>query len=57
MNTSQWLSLAGAVLTVLVGVVAGFLGWMTPVEALGLCMVGLSLVGVHTGGSIAGSMR
>lgn len=56
-NNTQIVSLISAGLAVLVGLVAGFLGWMSPVEALGLCMVGLSILGVHVGGSVAGSNR
>lgn len=55
MNTSitgsQLFSLIAAFLAVLVGLVAGFLGWVTPVDALAICTVGLSLVGIHVGGS------
>jgi len=57
MNTSQIVSITGAILAVVVGLVGGFLGWITPIDAIALASVGLSLVGVHVGGSVAGSVR
>ncbi len=57
MNYSQIASLIGAVLAVIVGALGIVLGWFAPADGIGLIMAGLAIVGVHTGGSVAGSMR
>ncbi|CCD89863.1 exported protein of unknown function [Bradyrhizobium sp. ORS 285] len=57
MNLSQTLSIVGAVLAVLTAGVGYITGQLGPAEAFGLLTGGLSILGVHTGGSVAGAMR
>lgn len=57
MNNSQFFSVLGAILAVLVGGISIFLGWVTPPEGMAIIFAGLSILGIHTGGSYAGSQR
>lgn len=57
MNYSQIASITGAVLAVLIGGVGIFLGWFDIPNGLALISAGLAILGVHTGGSVAGSIR
>lgn len=57
MNYSQIASIVGSVLAVIVGAVGIFFQWFSPAEGVGLIMAGLAILGVHSGGSVAGSMR
>lgn len=57
MNYSQIASITGAILSVVIGGVGIFFGWFSAPDGLGLIMAGLAILGVHTGGSVAGSIR
>lgn len=57
MNNSQIFSFVGSILAVIIGGLGIFLQWFTAPEGLGLIMAGLAILGVHTGGSYAGSIR
>lgn len=57
MNYSQIASIIGAVLAVLIGALGIWLQWFGAADGLGLIMAGLAILGVHSGGSVAGSMR
>lgn len=57
MNYSQIASIIGAVLAVGIGGLGIFLGWFGAPDGLGLIMAGLAILGVHTGGSVAGAVR
>jgi len=57
-NWSQIVSVIGAVLAILVGVAGLALGWFGAngsAEGLGLIFAGLAVLGVHTGGPVAGN--
>lgn len=54
---TQIASVVGAVLAVGVGIVGIWLQWFSTAEGLGLILAGLSILGVHTSGSVAGSLR
>jgi len=57
MNYSQIASITGAVLAVVVGILGLLKGTMSGAEAMGLITAGLAVLGVHSGGSVAGSRK
>jgi hypothetical protein len=56
-NWSQIGSVIGALLAVAIGLASIPLGWMTPAAGLATAFVGLSMLGVHVGGAIAGNTK
>lgn len=56
-NWSQIISVGSALLAVVVGLLSMAVGWMTPVQGIGLVLAGLSLLGIHTGGTVAGNTK
>ncbi len=58
MSYTQIASLVGAVLAVGVGVAGLALGWFqSPADGLGLILAGLSILGIHQGGPVAGNIK
>lgn len=57
MTYTQIASIVGAILAVIVGGLGIFLGWFSGADGLGLILAGLSILGVHAGGSVAGSIE
>lgn len=57
MNYSQIGSIIGAVLAVIIGAVGIWLGWFGAGDGLGFITAGLAVLGVHSGGSVAGAIR
>ncbi len=54
---TQIASIIGAILAVITGGVGIWLGWFSAAEGMGLILAGLSILGIHTSGSVAGSLR
>jgi hypothetical protein len=57
MNYSQIASIIGAILAVVTGALGIYLQWFSAGDGLGLIFAGLAILGVHTGGSVAGTIR
>lgn len=57
MNYSQMASIIGAILAVAIGGIGIWQGWFDAPNGLALISAGLAILGVHTGGSVAGSIR
>lgn len=57
MTYTQLSSIVGAVLAIIIGGLGTYLQWFTSADGLGLIVAGLSILGVHAGGSVAGSWR
>lgn len=57
MTYTQWASILGAVLAIIIGGLGTYLQWFGAADGLGLIVAGLSILGVHVGGSVAGSLR
>lgn len=57
MNISQLGSIIGAILAVVIGGLGIFLSWFSVPDGLALITTGLAILGIHSGGSVAGSRR
>lgn len=57
MTYTQTASVIGAVLAVIIGGIGIFLQWFGVPDGMGLILAGLSILGVHASGSVAGSLR
>lgn len=57
MTITQIGSILGAVLAVAIGGLGIFLNWFGTADGMALILAGLSILGIHTSGSVAGSMR
>lgn len=57
MTNVQIASIIGAVLSVLIGAAGIFLKWFGVADGMALIFAGLSILGVHQSGSVAGSIR
>lgn len=56
MTYTQIASIIGAVLAVGIGGLGLFFGWFGTPDGLALIFAGLSILGIHTSGSVAGSI-
>lgn len=57
MSYTQIMSIVGAVLAVGIGGLGIFLGWFGTPDGLALIFAGLSILGIHTSGPVAGNTK